>query len=58
MHSVELTAANLKKYDLVVLSTDHDAFDYKFICENAKLIVDTRNAFSKACGIRKNVIKA
>lgn len=58
MHSVELTAGNIKKYDLVVLSTDHDAFDYKFICENAKLIVDTRNAFFKSCGKRDNVIKA
>ncbi|GIV46258.1 MAG: UDP-N-acetyl-D-glucosamine dehydrogenase [Ignavibacterium sp.] len=51
MHSVELSKENISKYDLVLLSTDHSNFDYKFISENAKLILDTRNAF------RKNGIK-
>jgi UDP-N-acetyl-D-glucosamine dehydrogenase len=52
MHSIEMNRENLSKYDLVLLSTDHSNFDYKFIAENAKLIVDTRNAF------RKNGIKS
>ncbi len=43
--SVKLTAANLKKYDLVLLSTDHTYYDTKFIAQHASLIVDTRNAF-------------
>ena len=46
MKSVELTVENLKKYDLVLLSTNHDNFDYEVIAENASLILDTRNAFS------------
>ncbi|MEE9432075.1 MAG: nucleotide sugar dehydrogenase [Melioribacteraceae bacterium] len=46
--SIELTAENLKSYDLVVLSTDHTDYDYKFIAENSNLIIDTRNAFEKA----------
>ena len=46
MSSVELTKENLKNYDVVVLSTDHDSFDYKFILENSDLIVDTRNKFN------------
>ena len=46
MESVELTKDNLKSYDAVVLSTDHDSFDYKLILENSNLIVDTRNKFS------------
>lgn len=46
MQSVELTKENLKSYDSVVLSTDHDSFDYKFILENSNLIVDTRNKFN------------
>ncbi|MHB9040134.1 MAG: nucleotide sugar dehydrogenase [Melioribacteraceae bacterium] len=46
MSSVELTKENLKNYDVVVLSTDHDSFDYKFILENSNLIVDTRNKFN------------
>ena len=47
MESVELTAETVSKYDLIVLSTDHSNFDYKMIAENAKLIIDTRNAFEK-----------
>lgn len=47
LQSVELTADNLKKYDLIVLSTDHSDYDYKFIEQNANLILDTRNAFAK-----------
>jgi len=47
MESVELTAENVAKYDLILLSTDHD--DYKefleMIYQNAKVILDTRNMF-------------
>jgi len=35
----------LKVADCVVLVTNHDAFDYEYIWKNARLIVDTRNAF-------------
>ncbi len=45
MDSVELTKENLSKYDLILLSTNHDDYDYKFIHDNSKLILDTRNAF-------------
>lgn len=47
MKSVPVTANNLKKYDLVVLSTDHSDYDYHFIADNSQLILDTRNAFEK-----------
>jgi len=47
MNSVELNAENLSKYDLVVLSTDHDDFDYSFIHEHSKILLDTRNAFGR-----------
>ena len=47
MESVELTKENLSKYDLILLSTDHDDYDYEFIHKHAKLILDTRNAFKK-----------
>jgi len=45
MKSVDLTIENLKKYDLVLLSTNHDDYDYDYILEHSNLIVDTRNAF-------------
>lgn len=56
MKSVPLTAANLLKYDLVVLSTDHSDYDYKFISRRSKLIIDTRNAFEKH-GVKAKHIK-
>lgn len=45
--SVRITKSNLAKYDVVLLSTDHTYYDYGFILKNAKIIVDTRNAFGK-----------
>jgi len=42
----KLTSKNLLKFDLVVLVTDHDSFDYKFINKNAKKIIDCRGRFS------------
>ena len=37
-------AAALRTADCVVIVTDHAAFDYKALVEEASLIVDTRNA--------------
>ena len=44
----ELTAVNLKSFELVILVTDHDLFDYNLIFKEANLIVDTRNKFNKS----------
>ena len=41
--SVDLLAVNIKKYDCIVILTDHSIYDPKFIVEHAELIVDTRN---------------
>jgi UDP-N-acetyl-D-glucosamine dehydrogenase len=58
MKSVKLSKEKLKSFDLVVLSTDHSIFDYKFIGVNSKIIIDPRNAFETR-GIRsKNIFKA
>jgi len=58
MKSVNLTKEKIRSYDLVVLSTDHSIFDYKMIAANAKLVVDSRNAFETR-GIKgKNIFKA
>lgn len=52
MSSIDLTKENLNKYDLVVASTDHSIYDYKFIYENSRIIIDSRNAFGERniCG--------
>jgi UDP-N-acetyl-D-glucosamine dehydrogenase len=47
MESVELTENNLQDFELILLSTDHDDYDYEFIIKNSKLVIDTRNAFRK-----------
>ena len=54
--SVKLTKENLKKFDVVLLSTDHSYYDVDFIAKNSKIIVDTRNAFGKIKS--KNIYKA
>lgn len=58
MKSVKLTAAMLKSYDVVLISTDHSDYDYKWIVENSRLVVDTRNATSKVKTGRKKILKA
>lgn len=45
--SVKVTPANIRKYDLVLLSTEHSYYDYGMILKNAKIVVDTRNGFGK-----------
>jgi len=44
LNSIKYSPKVLKKYDLVLILTDHSNFDYNEIAENAKLVVDTRNA--------------
>ena len=46
MQSVSLTAESLAAYDLVLLATDHDDFDYELIRQHAELIVDTRGRYA------------
>jgi UDP-N-acetyl-D-glucosamine dehydrogenase len=56
MRSVPLTEKNLRKYDCVLISTDHSAYDYEFIVKHSELIVDTRNATEKIRS--KKIVKA
>jgi UDP-N-acetyl-D-glucosamine dehydrogenase len=55
LQSVPLTPERIAGYDLVVLATNHDAFDYELIARHAKLIVDTRGVYLQPAA---NVIKA
>jgi UDP-N-acetyl-D-glucosamine dehydrogenase len=58
MTSVPLTPASLKKYDCILISTDHSAYDCEMIVKHANLVVDTRNATARVKGPKKNVVKA
>ncbi|MDQ5852888.1 MAG: nucleotide sugar dehydrogenase [Chloroflexota bacterium] len=56
--SVPLTRETIASYDAVLISTDHDAVDYRVVAENAKITVDTRNACARA-GVRSDrIVKA
>jgi UDP-N-acetyl-D-glucosamine dehydrogenase len=55
LKSIPLTEKILKRFDAVIISTNHSDYDYDWIAKNAPLIIDTRNAIKK---IRRNVVKA
>jgi len=42
--SIEYSPDKIKNYDLVLILTDHSDFDYEEIANNARSVVDTRNA--------------
>lgn len=44
LKSIEYSPQKIKKYDLVLILTDHSGFDYDELAKNSKLVVDTRNA--------------
>ena len=56
--SVDLTPDNLAKYDCVLISTDHSAYDWDFIVKHAQLVVDTRNATKNVLENRDKIVKA
>lgn len=43
--SIQLDAEVLKAYDAVVITTNHDKFDFEMIKQNAQLIIDTRGVY-------------
>ena len=53
--SVPLTPESIASYDVVLLATNHDAFDYDMIKRCAKLIVDSRGVYLCSAD---NVVKA
>lgn len=58
LKSVPLTAEQLKRYDAVVICTEHTGVDYALVLEHGKLIIDTRNAMSHHKLEGDHVIKA
>ena len=58
LESTPLTAETLADTDCVLLATDHNAYDYDFILEHAKLIVDTRHVFVGRKGAEGKVFMA
>ncbi len=58
MKSKKLSAGMLKKYDAIVIATNHSDYDYNWIVQNSKLVVDTRNATADVKAGRGKIVKA
>ena len=58
MTSKKLTAKRLAEYDAVLISTDHDDYDWQWIVDNAQVVIDTRNATKGVKRGRKKIVKA
>jgi UDP-N-acetyl-D-glucosamine dehydrogenase len=47
LRSIELTSESLRRFDCVVIVTDHSAFDYDQIVRESALVMDCRNAIRR-----------
>jgi UDP-N-acetyl-D-glucosamine dehydrogenase len=55
LNSVPLTPDNLRQFDVVLVATDHDKFDWNTIADHSKLIVDARGVYRSPA---PNIIRA
>ena len=58
MCSSELTAEFLAAQDCVLIATNHTAYDYAFIVEHSRMVLDTRNATRDVRVGREKIFKA
>lgn len=58
LSSTPLTAENLAAADCLLIATDHSAYDYDFILQHSRLIVDTRSVFSGKASVKGKVFPA
>jgi UDP-N-acetyl-D-glucosamine dehydrogenase len=58
LDSVELTESLVAEADCVLIATDHTAYDYDWIVQHARCVVDTRNATKSVRQGRDKIVKA
>jgi UDP-N-acetyl-D-glucosamine dehydrogenase len=58
MKSIELSAENVQSYDCLLIATHHSAYDWQWVADHGKLIVDTRNALREVKGSREHIVQA
>ncbi|WP_201002015.1 nucleotide sugar dehydrogenase [Paenibacillus glycanilyticus] len=56
LHSLPLTARNMKDFDCTVILTDHSNLPYELIAAHTPVVLDTRNATGKLAD-RNNIIR-
>ncbi|RMD92686.1 MAG: nucleotide sugar dehydrogenase [Calditrichaeota bacterium] len=57
LKSRELNKDLLQQADCVVITTDHSTYDFKFIVDHAKLVIDTRNATKDITHGREKIVR-
>ena len=58
MDSQQLTPEFLAAQDVVLIATDHTAYDYDFIVKHSQFVLDTRNATKSVKDGREKIRKA
>jgi UDP-N-acetyl-D-glucosamine dehydrogenase len=58
LRSVPLSPDELRAADAVLIVTDHAAVDYTLVGQHARLVVDTRDAMTRALTPRARIVKA
>jgi UDP-N-acetyl-D-glucosamine dehydrogenase len=58
MESSPLEADLLSGQDVVLVVTDHTAYDWNFIVQHSPLVIDTRNACKNVTSGREKIVKA
>lgn len=58
LKSAEIGDMDLKKYDAVIVTTDHSQYDYQRIVNSADLVIDCRNATAKISNGKEKVYPA
>ena len=43
INNIHLSKSKIKKYDVVMILSDHDKFNYNLIKKESKILIDTRN---------------
>ncbi|WP_019962193.1 nucleotide sugar dehydrogenase [Woodsholea maritima] len=57
--SVDITGIKNCDYDVAIIATDHTNVDYKLLCENTPLLIDTRNALKDLTSeFKDKIVKA
>ena len=47
LKSIELSPEILNSFDCVLISTNHEAFDYEMIKSHSQIIIDTRGVYKE-----------
>jgi UDP-N-acetyl-D-glucosamine dehydrogenase len=58
MSSQELTVGYLQSRDCMLIVTDHSAYNWPWIAQHARLIVDTRNAMKGIIAPEAKIVQA